>query len=70
MIKRALLAGAIALSALATPASADHLDPDTYLSDFISIGWTRCSGRVDAACRDYSGAFCTVWYNFSCTVGE
>lgn len=29
----------------------------------------HCGGAYDAACRDESGAFCTLWLGH-CTVGE
>ena len=65
-MKKALLAGALALGTFAVPASANHLTPPPI----ATVGWSRCTGQYDAACIDGTGAFCTLWTNYRCTVGE
>lgn len=68
MSKRTLVAAAaLALtSALGgSAAAAGTVDPLKEFRESLH----PCGGEIDYACRDNTGAFCTIWLG-RCTVGE
>lgn len=75
MTKRLLVAAALAATALGG-GTASAYDPDPIIrlvmdpDPIVHVAVAKCSGQYDAACMDNTNAFCTLWMNWRCTVGE